>query len=87
MGTKQNPGAIDCYAAAKPDEPMFVLLARDSKSPGLVAAWAEQYRADKESYNSNGRMTVEQYAKYCEALDVANEMTNYRKRMAVKELE
>lgn len=29
MGTKNNPGAFDCYANAEPDEPMFVLLARD----------------------------------------------------------
>jgi hypothetical protein len=29
MGTKSNPGPFDCYAKAEPDEPMFVLLARD----------------------------------------------------------
>ena len=26
MGTKNNPGKFDCYANAKPDEPLFVLL-------------------------------------------------------------
>lgn len=39
MGTKNNPGAFDCYANAEPDEPMFVLLARDEKAPALVRRW------------------------------------------------
>lgn len=41
MGTKTNPGTYDCYANALPDEPMFVLLARDDRAPALVEAWAE----------------------------------------------
>ena len=41
MGTKRNPGAFDCYAAAAAeDEPMFVLLARDRHAPLLVEMWA-----------------------------------------------
>lgn len=40
MGTKNNPGEFDCYEAAKPDEPMFVLLARDPWAPILVELWA-----------------------------------------------
>lgn len=40
MGTKNNPGAFDCYANANPDEPMFVLLARDKHAPTLVWLWA-----------------------------------------------
>ena len=40
MGTKRSPGAYDCYANAKPDEPMFVLLGRDERAPALVHAWA-----------------------------------------------
>ncbi len=39
MGTKNNPGAYDCYANAEPDEPMFILLARDLTAEFLVAAW------------------------------------------------
>lgn len=38
--TKNNPGKYDCYANAEPDEPMFVLLARDRHAPALVALWA-----------------------------------------------
>lgn len=40
MGTKSDPGAFDCYAKAEPDEPLFVLLARDWRAPHLVRLWA-----------------------------------------------
>src|SRR4029077_7277869 len=40
MGTKNNPGKFDCYRAAEPDEPMFVLLARDPMAADLVETWA-----------------------------------------------
>jgi hypothetical protein len=40
MGSKNNPGDFDCYANALPDEPMFILLARDPGAPLLVEAWA-----------------------------------------------
>lgn len=40
MATKEKPGEFDCYANAKPDEPMFVLLARDKASPSAVRYWA-----------------------------------------------
>ena len=40
MGTKNNPGEFDCYNNAAPDEPMFILLARDVLAPGLVRQWA-----------------------------------------------
>ncbi len=39
MGTKENPGAFDCYTRAEPDEPMFVLLGRDPASAILIEAW------------------------------------------------
>jgi hypothetical protein len=40
MGTKNAPGEFDCYANAKPDEPMFVLLGRDPLAGDLVRTWA-----------------------------------------------
>lgn len=46
MGTKDNPAAYDCYANALPDEPMFVLLARDPDAPRLVEEWARKRQAD-----------------------------------------
>jgi len=46
MGSKINPGSFDCYANAAPDEPMFILLARDISAPDLVEQWAvERMRA------------------------------------------
>ena len=41
MGTKNNPGNFDCYGNAEDDEPMFILLARDSLAPILVRLWAD----------------------------------------------
>jgi hypothetical protein len=40
VGTKLHPGPFDCYAKAEPDEPMFILLARDKYAPGLVWLWS-----------------------------------------------
>ena len=40
MGTKNNPGRFDCYASAAPDEPLFVLLARDPLAPIIVESLA-----------------------------------------------
>jgi hypothetical protein len=48
MGTKSDPGAFDCYANAAPDEPMFVLLARDRHAPILVEWWATLRAVDGE---------------------------------------
>jgi hypothetical protein len=48
MGTKNNPGAYDCYANAAPDEPMFVLLGRDKHAPTLVWLWATLRELDGE---------------------------------------
>ena len=39
MGTKNNPGPRDYYANALPDEPMFILLARDPVAPQVIASW------------------------------------------------
>lgn len=40
MATKNNPGQFDCYQNAEPDEPMFVLLARDKHAPAMIWLWA-----------------------------------------------
>jgi hypothetical protein len=46
MGTKLKPGKFDCYDAAKDDEPMFTLLARDPLAPWLVEMWADMKSGD-----------------------------------------
>lgn len=44
MGTKLHPGEFDCFRAALPDEPMFILLARDESAPDKLRSWADQVR-------------------------------------------
>lgn len=66
MGTKNNPGDFDCYANAKPDEPMFILLGRDRNAPSLVDLWANQREIDNEDP-----------AKVQEARDCANAMRRW----------
>jgi hypothetical protein len=41
MGTKNSPGAYDCYAKLEPDEPHFVLMGRDASGAAIVRKWAE----------------------------------------------
>lgn len=48
MGSKNNPGRFDCYEAADPDEPMFVLLGRDKHAPTMVWLWASLRELDGE---------------------------------------
>jgi hypothetical protein len=68
MGTKNNPGEYDCYEKAKPDEPMFVLLARDEQAPDLVRTWATN-RLVKE-----WKPGQEIPGKYTEAMECADAM-------------
>ncbi len=49
MGTKNNPGKFDCYTNAEPDEPMFVLLARDQMAAFLVSIWSKVRQGDVEA--------------------------------------
>ncbi len=49
MATKSNPGKFDCYEKAEPDEPMFVLLARDKHAPCLVWLWSVLRELDQEN--------------------------------------
>lgn len=73
MGTKNNPGKFDCYANAKPDEPMFILLGRDKHAPDLVRRWAME----------RGR-SGEDPVKVQEALDCAAAMEAYRAKKETK---
>lgn len=66
--TKNNPGKFDCYSKAEPDEPMFILLARDPASTRAIEAWIE---ARKE-------MGFDEAEKIREASDVAYKMEQWR---------
>jgi hypothetical protein len=70
MGTKNNPGKFDCYANAKPDEPMFILLGRDRHAAGLVRLWALiRYDAGEEP------------GKVAEALGLADHIDAWQRRL------
>lgn len=71
MGTKNNPGRFDCYASAEPNEPMFILLARDEKAPALVRQWVAT-RAMRDQSKAND-------AKAREALACAEAMETWQK--------
>jgi hypothetical protein len=76
MGTKNHPGAFDCYANVLPDEPMFILLARDPAAPFLVRAWAERRRTDIDA----GIRPSSDMAMVNEAEECAASMAEWRKR-------
>lgn len=46
MSTKIAPGAFDYYRSALPDEPYFLLLARDTTAPARLREWADEHRRD-----------------------------------------
>ena len=89
MGTKNNPGEFDCYFNAEPDEPMFVLLARDPLAPFLVSIWSKIRMGDLEAagavftkmiYESTARYHAEpDVDKASEALDCSLAMFKWRK--------
>jgi hypothetical protein len=67
MGSKLNPGKFDCYESAEPDEPMFILLARDPQAASLVRRWAAE-RANQTGFTQ----------KVVEAMKAADEMEQWR---------
>ena len=81
MGTRNNPGEYNYYELAQADEPMFVLLARDARSPGMVRDWAKAYVDSKRKENEiPGTLTAPQLDRYLEAMDVANAMDAWRRK-------
>ena len=74
MSTKNNPGDYDCYENAEPDEPMFVLLARDQDASATVRSWAYAYAKRKFRPGAPKRV----YKKYDEARRCADDMDRWR---------
>jgi hypothetical protein len=80
MGTKNQPGDFDWYAAAEPDEPMFVLLARDRAAPDVVRAWAHwrEARLRANAGNATALEVIEEFDQIAEARACADEMEAWR---------
>lgn len=75
MGTKKSPGMFDCYANALPDEPMFVLLARDPDAPDLIETWAQI----REIAIQGGHRPFNDKLLVAEARECARNMREWRK--------
>lgn len=77
MSSKMNPGPFDCIGAALPDEPYFVLLARDTTAPGLIRAWADKRRSDLLALDL---YDDEDMARCRDAEMIAHDMMGWRKQ-------
>jgi hypothetical protein len=74
MGTRNNPGKYDCYAKAEPDEPMFILLGRDTSAPEVISQWATH----RELEVKLGLRPLSDLAVIAEARVCAGEMVKWR---------
>lgn len=63
--------AVSCLNKAAEDEPLFVLRANDETAPGVVMAWATDYKAAKGGWFN---MSELQQQKYNEACKIASDM-------------
>jgi hypothetical protein len=72
MGTKKNPGKFDCYANAKDDEPMFILLGRDPAAACIVRCWIalRNHLENCGAIQKNEQQTIE-------ALELADKLEQY----------
>lgn len=80
MGTKSNPGEFDCYANAEPDEPLFVLRAKDPLAPALVRSWVSR-RGDA----LGNKITDRDKRKLIEAAQCAEDMESWRRKNCPRE--
>ena len=75
MGTKNNPGAYDCYQNAAPDEPVFTLRAKDPAAAAAIRFWMKvRYEMKKRA----GEFDEREQAKQEEAERCAVAMEEWR---------
>lgn len=74
MGTKEKPGEFNCYAKALPDEPLFILLARDPIAPSVVEHWADR----RARQIKHGTAEKDDLIKVKEADMIAQDMRDWR---------
>lgn len=71
-----------CLTNAKDDEPLFVLRANDELASSIVRTWAVMYHKHKSE--QLGGMTLQQQAKYEEAMALASMMDQWRLKEALR---
>lgn len=84
MGTKSEPGPIDCYAAAEPDEPIFVLKANDPLAPNVIDMWADMRERESLALYRIGAISSERLGekiqKAIQARIVARQMREWKEK-------
>jgi hypothetical protein len=84
MGTKNHPGEFDCYAAAEPEEPIFILLGRDPHAHAAVRKWA----FDRQQLIEFGAKPASDMRMVIEANHCADAMEEYAmKRLAMRKVD
>lgn len=73
MATKDTPGDFDCYAKLRPDEPYFVIRAKDPVGAKAVRAWCQLRRGA-------GILKPNERQRLREAEAVADAMQEWRKK-------
>jgi hypothetical protein len=76
MGSKLRPGEFDCYQNALPDEPTFVLLARDKAAPAAIRDWIQHRQAP--AGTAWYMLSAQEMAMLAEAESCAAEMEAWR---------
>lgn len=95
MGTKNEPGAFDCYAKLEPDEPYFLLRGKDPSAPFLTRAWAESRRGNFQALYDifvemtkdpgvQSRISSDEHEKLIEARQCAASMEEWRRKKGAK---
>jgi hypothetical protein len=74
VATKNNPGTFDCYDKLEPDEPYFLVRAKDVQAPALVRAWAKERRLMIE----RGEKPLDDLEAVREALQCVTDMETWR---------
>jgi hypothetical protein len=87
MSTRQNPGPRDLYAELAPDEPFFLLRARDDDMPIFVRFWAWW----RQNMVAHGMKPKEDIEVANEAFQCATEAQiwnrEYRNRLSLENME
>lgn len=73
--TKTHPGPFACFEAALPDEPMFILLARDPAAPATLQFWAQERIKHGKTHEEDDQRKI------AAALDESIEMETWRDQM------
>jgi hypothetical protein len=80
MAIKAKEISEGCFAKAALDEPLFVLRAQDKSAPGIVRAWAEQFRQDHIKAGTSGHDLARAITKHTDALALAEAMEDWKVR-------